>query len=74
MEIVKWGNSDKQKGYFPVKIRIVGTAVTYNAMQQPVGRAYFDEVAKFKFSMDDYGDWKALVLWPKLFGGEIWRD
>ena len=56
VEIREWGNFNEAQKYWPVKIRVVGSAIAIGIVE--MGRHNFDGTADFKFSKDDYGKWK----------------
>jgi|GEM_PF-2044988 hypothetical protein len=58
IEIKERGTFNKDGKYWPVKIRVVGSAELNDPFNQgKVSR--FDQVAEFRFSKDDYGKWHA---------------
>ena len=58
IEIKKWGNFNEEHKYWPVQIRIVGSA-ELNALFNEGVVKNFDKIAEFKLHKDDYGKWKA---------------
>ena len=62
IEIVKWGNFNKSEKYWALKIKVVGKAEVRTAFQVGYGSTgtihSFDTIADFRFSKDDYGNWK----------------
>lgn len=58
IEVVEFGKFNKKEEYWPVRIRVVGSANLKDPFNQ--GKVeHFDRIAEFKFSQDDYGNWKA---------------
>lgn len=58
VEIKEWGSFDKEGKYWPVKIRVVGSA----ELNDPFNRGKvknFDKVSEFRFRKDDNGKWQA---------------
>jgi len=58
IEIKAWGSFNKEQKYWPVKIRVVGSA----ELNDPFNRGkvkHFDKVSEFRLYKDDYGKWKA---------------
>lgn len=58
IEVVEWGSFNTEQGYWPVKLRVVGSA----ELRDPFNRgktAQFDKVAEFRLRKDDYGKWQA---------------
>jgi len=58
IEIKEWGSFNKEQKYWPVKIRVVGSA-ELNDPFNPGKVKQFSKVSEFKFYKDDYGKWKA---------------
>lgn len=58
IEVVEFGNFNKEQKYWPVKIRVVGSA-ELNDPFNPGKTTQFDNVSEFRLSKDDYGKWKA---------------
>ena len=57
VKIEEWGKFNKERKYWPVKIRVVGTAKAEMGFFEFEDRD-FDEVAEFVFSQDDFGKWQ----------------
>ncbi len=58
IEVIEWGNFNKEQKYWPVNIRVVGSAELNDPFN--AGKIkQFDKVAEFRLSKDDYGRWKA---------------
>jgi hypothetical protein len=67
MNIVEWGDFNEKGKYWPVKVKILGSAT----LQTPFGNApvrKFDEVGEFRFFKDDYDKWQWRFMKPQLFG------
>lgn len=58
IEIKKWGSFNKEQRYWPVMIRVTGSAELNDPFNQGKIRQ-FDAVSEFRFYKDDYGEWKA---------------
>jgi len=58
VEIKEWGTFNKEQKYWPVKIRVVGSAELNDPFNQGKVKQ-FDKVSEFRFRKDDYGKWKA---------------
>ena len=59
IEIKEWGSFNKERKYWPVKIRVVGSAELNDPIPNQAAVSQFDRVAEFRFYKDDYGKWKA---------------
>jgi len=59
MQIVRRGPFNQRGGYWPVKVRVVGTCDAELMMRKE--RHAFDRVGDFKLIQDDYGDWQAFI-------------
>ena len=57
VKIEEWGKFNKERKYWPAKIRVVGTAKAEMGFFEFEDRD-FDEVAEFVFSQDDFGNWQ----------------
>lgn len=67
MEIIKWGIFNKERNYWPIRVRFTGRATVI----PPFGKSFsreFDGIGEFRFFKDDFGDWKSVFLRPNLFG------
>ena len=58
LEIKEWGSFNKKGEYWPIKIRVVGSAELNDPFNQGKVKR-FDKVAEFKFRKDDYRKWQA---------------
>ncbi len=58
VEVVEWGNYNKDLEYWPVKIRVIGSAELNDPFNQGKVKR-FDKVSDFKLRKDDYGEWIA---------------
>jgi hypothetical protein len=58
IEIKEWGSYNEEQKYWPVKIRVVGSAELNDPFNQGVVKQ-FDKIAEFRLRKDDYGKWKA---------------
>ena len=58
IEIKEWGSFNKEGKYWPVKIRVVGSAELNDPFNQGKVKQ-FDKVSEFRFRKDDYGKWQA---------------
>lgn len=58
IEIEQWGIFNEEQKYWPVRIRVVGSAELNNPFSQAKVKD-FDKVAEFRFRRDDYGKWEA---------------
>jgi hypothetical protein len=58
IEIKEWGSFNKEGKYWPVKVRVVGSAELNDPFNQGKVRQ-FDKVSEFRFRKDDYGKWQA---------------
>jgi hypothetical protein len=58
IEVIEFGNFNNEQKYWPVKIRVVGSAESNDPFNS--GKvSQFDKVSEFRLSKDDYGKWKA---------------
>jgi hypothetical protein len=67
MEIKRWGTFNKELKYWPVRIQVVGGAVVIPPFGKKISGLKFDAIAEFKFSKDDFGDWKWIFMRPGVF-------
>jgi tetratricopeptide (TPR) repeat protein len=58
VQVERIGIYNKEKKYWPMKIRCVGTAALNDMFNKGVVKK-FDKVAEFVVFKDDYGDWQA---------------
>jgi hypothetical protein len=58
VEIQEWGYFNKQRKYWPVKVRVVGTAQLDIPLTDGTAKP-FDKVADFHLWKDEYGKWQA---------------
>jgi hypothetical protein len=58
LKVVRLGIYNKEKKYWPMKVRCIGIAALNDTFNQGK-QAYFDKVADFILYQDDYGDWTA---------------
>jgi len=58
VSVEEWGSYNKDRSYWPVKIHVVGSAISINPFNKK--RISFDEVAEFRLRQDDYGEWEAM--------------
>jgi hypothetical protein len=60
IEVVRIGIYNERRGYWPMKIRCVGTCYLKDPFNKNKVVA-FDAIADFYFVRDDYGDWQAVL-------------
>ena len=68
VKIVEWGDFNSERNYWPVKVKVAGSA----KLRVPFGKAEvrnFDEIGEFRFYKDDYDKWQWKFIKPSLFGG-----
>lgn len=58
VEIVEWGTYNKNQKYWPVKIRVVGSAELNDPFNQGKVKR-FDKTSEFRLRKDEYGKWQA---------------
>jgi len=58
IEVVEWGNYNRDLKFWPVKIRVIGSAELNDPFNRGVIKK-FDKVSEFRLRKDDYGKWKA---------------
>ena len=58
VSVEEWGSYNKDRSYWPVKIHVVGSAISSNPFNKQ--RISFDKVADFRLRQDDYGKWEAI--------------
>ena len=61
IEIQQWGDYNKEEEYWPVKVRVVGTAELNDPFNQGKVKN-FDKISDYRLTKDDYGTWKAELL------------
>jgi len=60
IEVEQWGDKSKgDDGYWPAKVRVVGSAECCTPLSKPSGMKRFNTVVKFRFYKDDHDEWKA---------------
>jgi hypothetical protein len=70
IEVVQWGRVRESEGYatYPVRIRIRGVG----EVVPPFGKGWtkrFDEIAEFRFTENDFGEWRNSFNEPNAFSG-----
>ncbi len=60
-EVVRVGIYNKEKKYWPLKVRVQGSCKLNDPFNQKK-TASFNKIADFAFFRDDYGDWQAVLL------------
>ena len=58
IEIQQWGDYNEEEKYWPVKVRVVGTAELNDPFNQDKVKN-FDKISDFRLTKDDYGMWQA---------------
>jgi len=58
VEIVQWGSYNKEQKYWPIRIRVIGSAELKDPFN-PGKVEKFDKIAEFLLKKDDFGKWQA---------------
>ena len=61
IKIMEWGDFNKEEKYWPIKIRVAGSAEVRTVTNQG-GVRPFNKVSEFMFSKDDYGKWQGRLI------------
>lgn len=60
IEIIEWGSFNSEQEYWPVQIRVAGSAELNDIFNRGKIRN-FDKVGEFKFYQDEYGQWQTVL-------------
>lgn len=62
VKVEKWGNYNRDGKYWPVTLKVVGSARAIIMFDTNMGRHNFDNTSEYKLFKDDYGEWEIELM------------